>query len=142
VAASSVTQVSLGCQEQAHMKLTGLAFKAVANSKHGSLNTETIMRFTSDEPVIVGNYSGGTIVTGHVLAKLLSESWEGQLRRATKITCRPPRFSARAETRWTSAVKPHRRRRRRNGASSSADQTASTPPGVRAAWIVARPRSR
>jgi hypothetical protein len=56
------------------MKLTGLAFKAVANSKNGSLNTETIMRFTSDEPVIVGTYGGGTIVAGHVLAKRLGES--------------------------------------------------------------------
>ena len=56
------------------MKLTGLAFKAVANSKNGSLNTETIMRFTSDDPVVAGNYSGGTIVAGHVLARRLSES--------------------------------------------------------------------
>jgi hypothetical protein len=56
------------------MKLTGLAFKAVANSKNGSLNTETVMRFTSDDPVIVGTYSGGTIVVGHVLAKRLGES--------------------------------------------------------------------
>jgi hypothetical protein len=54
--------------------LAGLAFKAVANSKNGSLNTETIMRFTSDEGVIVGSYSGGTIVLGHVLAKRLTDS--------------------------------------------------------------------
>jgi len=56
------------------MKLTGLAFKAVANSKNGSLNSNTIMRFTSDDDVIIGSYSGGTIVAGHVLAKRLSES--------------------------------------------------------------------
>jgi len=56
------------------MKLTGLAFKAVANSKNGSLNTETIMRFTSDDGVIVGSYSGGTIVVGHVLATRLTDS--------------------------------------------------------------------
>jgi hypothetical protein len=56
------------------MQLTGLAFRAVANSKNGSLNTETIMRFTSDDGVIVGNYSGGTIVLGHVLAKRVADS--------------------------------------------------------------------
>lgn len=56
------------------MKLAGLAFKAVANSKNGSLNTETVMRFTSDEGVIVGSYSGGAIVIGHVLAKRLTDS--------------------------------------------------------------------
>ncbi len=32
------------------------------------------MRFTADDPVIVGNYSGGTVVAGHVLAKRLDES--------------------------------------------------------------------
>lgn len=56
------------------MKLTGLAFRAVTNSKNGSLNAETIMRFASDDPVIVGSYSGGTIIAGHVLAKRLDES--------------------------------------------------------------------
>jgi hypothetical protein len=56
------------------MNLAGLAFKAVANSTNGSLTTETVMRFTSDEPVIVGTYSGGTIVAGHVLAKRITDS--------------------------------------------------------------------
>ena len=32
------------------------------------------MRFTSDDGVITGNYSGGTIVAGHVLAKWVAES--------------------------------------------------------------------
>ena len=39
-----------------------MTFRAVSNSKNGSLNTETEMRFTSDDGVVVGNYSGGTIV--------------------------------------------------------------------------------
>ena len=57
------------------MNLTGLAFKAVANSKNGSLNTETTMRFTSDDDdLIIGSYSGGTIIAGHVLGKRLSDS--------------------------------------------------------------------
>ena len=56
------------------MNLTGLAFKAVANSKNGSLNTETIMRFTSDDGLIIGSYSGGTIIAGHVLGKRISDS--------------------------------------------------------------------
>lgn len=63
-----------GYQEGCRMKLTGLAFRAVANSKKGSMNTDTIMRFTSDDGSIIGNYRGGTIVAGHVLAKWLAES--------------------------------------------------------------------
>jgi hypothetical protein len=56
------------------MNLAGMTFRAVANSKNGSLNTETRMRFTGDDPVIVGTYGGGTIVAGHVLGKRIGES--------------------------------------------------------------------
>jgi hypothetical protein len=56
------------------MNLAGTTFRAVSNSKNGSLNSETEMRFTSDEDFVIGNYSGGTIVEGHVLGKRLSES--------------------------------------------------------------------
>ena len=56
------------------MNLAGRTFRAVSNSENGSLNTETEMRFTSDEEIVVGNYSGGTIVAGHVLGKHVGES--------------------------------------------------------------------
>jgi hypothetical protein len=53
-----------------------MTFKAVANSANGSLNTETQMRFTSDDGIVVGTYGGGTIVAGHVLARHIGESLE------------------------------------------------------------------
>ena len=56
------------------MNLAGHTFRAVANSRNGSLNSETEMRFTADAGIVVGNYSGGTIAAGHVLGKRLSES--------------------------------------------------------------------
>ena len=56
------------------MNLLGMTFRAVSNSKNGSLNTETQMHFTSDDQIVLGNYSGGTIVAGHVLGKRLGES--------------------------------------------------------------------
>ena len=56
------------------MDLSGTTFRAVSNSKNGSLNTETEMRFTSDDGIVVGTYSGGTIAAGHVLGKHLGES--------------------------------------------------------------------
>src|SRR5260221_14760202 len=56
------------------MKLAGMTFRAVSNSKNGSLNAETRMRFTSDEEIVLGIYSGGTIVAGHVLGKHRGES--------------------------------------------------------------------
>ncbi len=56
------------------MNLAGKTFRAVSNSENGSLNTETEMHFTSDEEIVAGNYSGGTIVAGHVLGKHVGES--------------------------------------------------------------------
>ena len=56
------------------MNLAGTTFRAVSNSKNGSLNSETEMRFTSDESFVIGSYSGGTIVEGHVLGKWVGES--------------------------------------------------------------------
>ena len=54
------------------MNLAGRTFRAVSNSKNGHLNTETEMRFTADNGIVVGTYSGGTIAVGHVLAKRTS----------------------------------------------------------------------
>ena len=56
------------------MNLAGITFRAMSNSKNGSLNSETEMRFTSDDGIIIGNYSGGTIVAGHILGKRIGES--------------------------------------------------------------------
>ena len=54
--------------------LAGTTFRAISNSKNGSLNTETEMHFTSDEGHVIGNYNGGTIIAGHVIGKRLGES--------------------------------------------------------------------
>ena len=56
------------------MNLAGITFRAISNSKNGSLNSETEMRFTSDDGIVIGNYSGGTIIAGHVLGKRIGES--------------------------------------------------------------------
>jgi hypothetical protein len=56
------------------MNLTGMTFQAVSNSPNGSLTTETQMRFTSDEKVVLGTYDGGSIVAGHIIAKHAGES--------------------------------------------------------------------
>jgi hypothetical protein len=54
------------------VNLAGKVFRAVSNSKNGHLDSETEMRFTADNGIVVGIYSGGTIVVGHVLAKRMS----------------------------------------------------------------------
>jgi hypothetical protein len=50
--------------------LAGKTFRAVSNSTHGALNTETTMTFVAeDEAAVSGVYAGGTIKTGHVIAR-------------------------------------------------------------------------
>lgn len=56
------------------MNLSGMTFRAIENPENGSLNTETEMRFTSDDGIVIGSYGGGTIAAGHVLGKHVGES--------------------------------------------------------------------
>jgi len=55
-------------------KLDGKSFKAIDNSKNGTINGSTIMTFTSGNEVILGEYKGGTVIAGQVLAKWTSGS--------------------------------------------------------------------
>jgi hypothetical protein len=56
------------------MNLAGTTFRAISNSKHGSINTETEMHFSSDEGIVIGSYTGGSVTTGHVIGKRLGDS--------------------------------------------------------------------
>jgi len=56
------------------VNLAGRTFRAVSNSENGHSNSETELRFTADDGIVVGTYSGGTIAVGHVLAKRTSVS--------------------------------------------------------------------
>src|SRR5688572_1762916 len=56
------------------MNLAGTIFRAVSNSKHGSINTETEMNFMSDDGIVIGSYGGGTVITGHVIGKHVGDS--------------------------------------------------------------------
>ena len=56
------------------MTLAGKTFRAIANSSNGTINTETTMTFVSeDEQRILGVYGGGTISTGHVIARRIDD---------------------------------------------------------------------
>jgi hypothetical protein len=54
-------------------RLAGMTFRAVSNSSNGSLDNQTVMSFVADDGVVVGNYSGGSIAAGHVLARHTGE---------------------------------------------------------------------
>ncbi len=50
------------------MNLVGKTFKAITNSKGGTINSQTTMTFVSENGPLVGAYSGGTIDSGSVIA--------------------------------------------------------------------------
>ncbi|MFK7848187.1 MAG: hypothetical protein AB8G77_23060 [Rhodothermales bacterium] len=55
------------------MNLADKTFRAVSNSTNGSIDGETEIRFSADEAFVIGNYSGGAVVTGHVLGKRIND---------------------------------------------------------------------
>ena len=51
------------------MELNGKTFRAIANSPHGTLTTETKMTFAEEGGDVTAVYSGGTIRRGFVVAR-------------------------------------------------------------------------
>lgn len=69
------------------MKLSGLTFQALANSSHGTINTNTTMTFSSDdESEILGNYYGGTIKTGNVVGRWIDQATMDMLYHCITVT--------------------------------------------------------
>src|SRR5688500_7332686 len=57
------------------MTLAGKTFRAIANSRNGTISTDTTMTFVSeDDRGILGVYAGGTIRTGQVIARRTDDS--------------------------------------------------------------------
>ena len=55
------------------MNLVGKTFRAVTNSKGGTINTKTTMTFVSENGPLIGVYSGGAIDSGSVIARRTGE---------------------------------------------------------------------
>lgn len=56
------------------MNLAGQTFRAVANSQHGTMNTDTRMTFQRDDAqAVTATYAGGNISLGHVVARHTGE---------------------------------------------------------------------
>jgi hypothetical protein len=69
------------------MKLTGMTFQALANSSHGTINTDTTMTFVSDdESETLGNYHGGTIKTGNIVGRWIDPSTMEMLYHCITVT--------------------------------------------------------
>ena len=55
------------------MTLAGLTFRAIANSKNGTMTTETRMTFHLDDGLVTASYGGGSIAVGQVVGRHTGE---------------------------------------------------------------------
>lgn len=56
--------------------LDGKVFRSVANTANGEVGTETRFHYRQSGDIVTATYSGGEIVAGHLIAKVLAS---GQL---------------------------------------------------------------
>ncbi len=56
--------------------LDGKVFRSVSNTANGEVGAETIFQYRQSGNVVTATYSGGEIVSGHLIAKVLAN---GQL---------------------------------------------------------------
>lgn len=56
--------------------LEGKIFRSITNTENGGVGADTLFYYHQDGDVVSAMYQGGTVVTGHLLAKILKN---GQL---------------------------------------------------------------
>ncbi len=50
------------------MNFDGKVFRSVSNTENGEVSGETLFRYRQNGPVISADYSGGAILSGHLIA--------------------------------------------------------------------------
>ena len=50
--------------------LNGKNFRSVTNTENGEVTSETIFKYSQNGSIVTAEYSGGNIVTGHILATM------------------------------------------------------------------------
>ena len=56
--------------------LDGKIFRSISNTGNGEVSGDTVFRYRQDGDIVTATYSGGVIVAGHLLARVLDN---GQL---------------------------------------------------------------
>lgn len=59
-----------------HYNLDGRTFRSVSNTSNGEVSADTLFHYRQTADIVTADYSGGTIVAGHLLARVLAN---GQL---------------------------------------------------------------
>ena len=59
-----------------HYNLDGKAFRSVSNTDNGDVGADTVFHYRQTADIVTADYSGGGIVAGHLLARVMAN---GQL---------------------------------------------------------------
>ena len=59
-----------------HYNLDGKAFRSVSNTDNGDVGADTVFHYRQTADIVKADYSGGSIVAGHLLARVMAN---GQL---------------------------------------------------------------
>ena len=51
--------------------LDGKIFQSIENTENGDVSSETLFHYHQDGDIISANYSGGSIIEGHLLGKMV-----------------------------------------------------------------------
>lgn len=55
------------------INLDGRTFRSVSNTENGEVSTSTIFHYRQAGDVVTADYSGGSIVAGHLIARMLND---------------------------------------------------------------------
>ena len=53
--------------------LDGKVFRSVSNTENGEVGAETLFHYRQNADIVTADYSGGRIVAGHLIAKVLAD---------------------------------------------------------------------
>ena len=53
--------------------LQGKVFRSVSNTNNGEVNADTLFHYRQEGDLVTAQYSGGGIVAGHLIAKVLGD---------------------------------------------------------------------
>jgi hypothetical protein len=55
------------------INLDGRTFRSVSNTDNGEVSARTLFHYRQSGAVVTADYSGGTIVAGHLIARMLDD---------------------------------------------------------------------
>ena len=66
------SEASSRSENEVEYNLEGKVFRSVSNTGNGEVDAETVFRYRQTADIVTADYSGGSIVAGHLIARRLA----------------------------------------------------------------------